>query len=75
MDTPPDPFFDLLKRFHQRLVQEKVDNQLLEVLQQAFEKVFDQERILLSRPERKRLFHRASILVLTDLIATLARDD
>jgi hypothetical protein len=75
MLTPPDPYLDLLKRTYQSLVQEKVDNQLLEVLQQAFEKVFDQNHILLSRAGKKRLFHQASKLVLTDVLAKLDDDN
>jgi hypothetical protein len=75
MSTPLDPSFDLLKQTYQSLEQEKVDDQLLEVLQQAFDKVLDQGHVLLSRPERKRLFHNASKLVLADVLAKLDRDN
>ena len=74
MQIPPDPFPDLLHRMTQRLQEEKVDNQILEILQQAFDTIFDQNHILLSRPERIRLFRQASKSVLTDVLEKLDRD-
>ena len=75
MITPPDPSFELLQRINQRLLQEKVDNQLLEILEQAFKKVMDEEHILLSRPERIRLSRQVSKSVLTEALAKLDRDN
>ena len=67
----PGSYVDLLKRITQRVQQAKVDNQILEILQRVFEKELDQQKVVLSRPERVRLFHQVTKAVLTDLLAKL----
>ena len=76
MITPPNPYpnSDPLKRMTQRMQQRKVDSQVLEILQQVFEKELEQENILLSRPERIRLFRQTAKVVLTDMLAKIERD-
>ena len=51
--------------------QAKVDNQILEIMQRVFEKELDQQKVVLSRPERVRLFRQVTKAVLTDLLAKL----
>jgi len=80
MSTPPnsysdaDPSFDLVKRITQRLQQGGVNNQILEILQQAVEKEFDKNHILLSRPEKIRLYRLVTKAVLTDMLAKIEGD-
>ena len=75
MLNPPNPnpgsYVDLLKRMTQRVQQAKVDNQILETVQQVVEKELDQQNIVLSRPERVRLFRQVTKAVLTDMLAKL----
>jgi hypothetical protein len=67
----PGSYIDLLKRMTQRVQQAKVDNQILEIVQQVFEKELDQQKIVLSRPERVRLFRQVTKAVLIDMLAKL----
>ena len=69
-----DPSFDLVKRITQRLQQGGVNNQILEILQQAVEKEFDKNHILLSRPEKIRLYRLVTKAVLTDMLAKIGGD-
>jgi hypothetical protein len=57
---------ELLKHMTQRMQQHKVDNQIFELLLQVFEKELSQGRIVLSRPERVRLFQQVSKAILTE---------
>ena len=63
----PGSYDDVLKRMTRRMQQNGVDNQILEILQQAFEKEL-QHGIILSRPERNRLFQQVSKAILTDVL-------
>lgn len=62
---------DLLKRMTRRMQQNRVDNQILEILQQVFEKEFGKENIVLSRPERIRLFQQVTKAILTDVLGKI----
>ena len=64
-------YVDLLKRIAQRVPQVKVDDQILEIVQQVVEKGLDQQNIVLSRPERVRLFRQVTQAVLIELLAKL----
>ena len=66
-----DSYGDLLKRVTQRVQQAKVDSQILEIVQQIVEKELGQQKIVLSRPERVRLFRQVMKAVLTDLLTKL----
>ena len=59
---------DLLKLMTRHAQQNKVDNQILEILQQFFEKELGKEQMVLSRPERVRLFRQITKTVLTDML-------
>ena len=68
------PFFDeLVKRMADHIHREKVDDRLLEIIQQAFEKTMSQNHVLLSRPVREQLFQKVTEKVLADLMAKLQR--
>ena len=62
---------DLLKLMTRRVQQNKVDNQILEILQQVFEKEFGKENIVLSHPERIRLFQQVTKAILTDVLGKI----
>jgi len=80
MTTPPNSYsdaditFNLVKRITQRLQQGGVENQILEILQQAVEKEFDKNHILLSRPGKIRLNRLVTKAVLTDMLAKIERE-
>ena len=58
---------ELLKRMTQRAQHNGVDSQIFEILKQFFEKELGQEHMVLSRPERVRLFQQVTKAVLTDV--------
>jgi hypothetical protein len=62
---------DLRKRMTRRMRQDKLDSQVLQVLQQAFDKELGQERAMLSRPERIRLFQQVSVSILTSVLSKI----
>jgi hypothetical protein len=67
----PGSYDDLLKRMTQRVRENKIDNQIVEILQQVFEKEFGKESIVLSRPERIRLFQQVAKAILTDVLGKI----
>lgn len=67
----PDYYTDLLKRITQRVQQKKIDDQILEVVQQAFEIELNRESIIFSRSERVRLFRQVAKTVLTDALGKI----
>jgi hypothetical protein len=77
MFNPPNPYqnsgsyIDLLKRMTQRVQQQKVDDRLLEILQQVFEKELETGNIVLSRSERVRLFRQVTKAILTNMLGKL----
>ena len=77
INPPPTSFqnsgsyHDLLKRMTHQVQQNKVDDQILIILQQVFEKELGKENIVLSRPERVRLFRQVTKAVLTDMLGNL----
>ena len=74
MLNPPDSdqnagsYVDLLKRMTQRVQQKKVDDQILEIVRQAFKAALDTENILLTKPEKVRLLRQVTTAVLTDML-------
>ena len=76
MFNPPNSqnsgsYIDLLKRITQQVQQKKVDDQMLAIMQQVFENELDKENIVLSRPERVRLFRQVTKAILTDMLGKL----
>ncbi|MCB0196158.1 MAG: hypothetical protein KDJ65_29675 [Anaerolineae bacterium] len=74
MDNPPNfyqnpgSYDDILKQMTQRMQQKQVDNQIVTMLQQAFEKELTQGNLVLSRSERGRLFQQVSKTILRNVI-------
>jgi hypothetical protein len=66
---------DLLKRMTQRVQQHKVDDQIVEILQQVFEKEFNKESVVLSRPDRVRLFQQISKAILTEAFGKIGEPE
>ncbi len=67
----PGSYVDLLKRITQRVQQKEVDDQILEIVKQVFERELDKENIVLSRPERVRLFRQVTKAVLADVLGKI----
>jgi hypothetical protein len=55
----------------QRVQSAKIDDQIFEVVTRAYEVALNEEGILLSRPERKRLLSQILKLVLDDMLKKL----
>ena len=62
---------DLLKLMTRRAQQDEIDNQILEVLKQFFEKELGKENRVLSRPERVRLFQQVTKAILADVLGKI----
>lgn len=62
---------DILKRMTRRVRENKVDNQIFGILQQVFEKELTQGNIVLSRPDRVRLFQQVTRAILTDVLGRI----
>ena len=67
----PGSYVNLQKRMLQRVQSAKVNDQIFEVVKQAYEVALNEEGILLSRPERKRLLSQILKLVLDDMLKKL----
>ena len=67
----PGSYVDLLKRMTQHVQQAKVEDQILEMVQQVVERELAQQKIVLSSPERVRLFRQITKVVLTDLLTKI----
>ena len=65
------PYHDIQKKMIQSVMAAKVDDQILRILQAMYEKELEQRNIMLSRPERKRLFQQVVKAVLTEILAKL----
>ncbi len=64
-------YVDILKRMIQRVQYNKVDDQILEILQKVFEKELGKENIVLSRSERVRLYQQVTKTILTDVLGKI----
>ena len=67
----PGSYVNLQKRMLQRVQSAKIDDQIFEVVTRAYEVALNEEGILLSRPERKRLLSQILKLVLEDMTRKL----
>ena len=64
-------YVDLKKRMLQRVQSAKINDQIFQAVQQAYENALQTENIVLSRPERKRLLSQILKDVLDDMIQKL----
>lgn len=67
----PGSYVNLQKRMLQRLQSARIDDQIFEVVKQAYEVALNEEGILLSQPERKRLLSQLLKMVLEDMTRKL----
>lgn len=68
----PGSYDDVLKRMTRRIKQQKVDQQIFHILLQVYEKEL-QHGVILSRPERTRLFQQVSRQILADVLGKIDR--
>lgn len=66
----PGSYFNLIERMYKK-VSANVNGQILEILQKAYENALNEENIVLSRPERKRLFSQIVKMVTEDVLKKL----
>jgi len=64
-------YVDLQKRMLARLQAARVDEQVLDVLQKAYERELAAEQIVLSRPERARLFAQSMKAVFANVLTKI----
>ena len=67
----PGSYDDILKRMTRRIRENKIDNQILGILQQVFEKELSKGNIVLSRPDRVRLFQQVAKAILADVLGKI----
>lgn len=68
--SDPGSYVDLRKRLLQSVQSAKINDQIIEIIKKALEA----EHVVLSRPERKRLFSQIVNLVAEDLTRKLEDD-
>lgn len=66
----PGSYHNLKERIYKK-VSAKVNDQIFVILQTAYENALNEENVVLSRPERKRLFSQILKLVLEDIARKL----
>ena len=73
--SQPDPnsfsYVNLQKRMLQNVKATQVNDQIFQIVQNAFEAALRQENVLLSRPERRRLFSQILKSILEDMLKKL----
>jgi len=62
----PGSYHNLQERMYKK-VSANVNNQILEILQKAYENALYEENVALSRPERKRLLSQIVKMVMEDV--------
>jgi len=66
----PGSYHNLKERMYKK-VSANVNEQILEMMMKAYENALDEENIMLSRPERKRLFSQIIQMVMEDILKKL----
>ena len=69
----PGSYVNLQKRMFQKVQDAKVNDHIFEIVQMAYEEALTAENIVLSRPERQRLFSQILKMVLEDMVKKLDR--
>jgi hypothetical protein len=70
-DPSRSSYVNLKKRMLQKVQDSKVNDQIFEIVRKAFEDALNQENVVLSRPERMRLFSQILQSVLEDMVRKL----
>jgi hypothetical protein len=68
----PGSYHNLQERMYKK-VSANVNDQLLGILQKAYENALHEENVALSRPERNRLFSQIVKMVMEDVLKKLNR--
>jgi hypothetical protein len=68
----PGSYHNLEARVYKK-VSAKVNEQILEIMMKAYENALDEENVVLSRPERKRLLSRIVTMVMEDMSRNIDR--
>jgi hypothetical protein len=63
----PGSYVDLRKRMFQHVQDLKVNDQIFDVVKNAYEQALARENVVLSRPERTRLLSQIMKMVLDDM--------
>ena len=66
-----ESYDDLLKLIIQHAQQNEIDNQIVEIFKQFFEKELSKENRLFSRPERTHLFQQVTKTILADVLGKI----
>ena len=66
----PGSYHNLKERMYKK-VSANVNDQILGILQKAYENALHEENVVLSRPERKRLFSQIITMVMEDMLKKL----
>ena len=61
-------YVDLQKRMFARIQAAKIDEQILDILQTAYKRELAAEHIVLSKPERERLFEQSMKAVFASVL-------
>ena len=67
----PGSYHNLKERMYKKVKSAKVNEQILEIMMKAYENALYEENVVLSRPERKRLFSQIVNLVFEDILKKL----
>ena len=67
-----DSYFDLLKRITQLVQKKKVEKQILQIVQQVFEKELNNANVVLTPPDKTRLLQQVTRTVLTEAITRIS---
>lgn len=67
----PGSYVELRKRMLRHVQDQKVNDQIFEIVKNAYEQALTRENIVLSRPERIRLLSQIMKLVLEDMAKRL----
>ena len=63
----PGSYYNLKERMYKK-VSANVNDQIREIMVKAYENALYEENVVLSRPERKRLFSQISEMVFNDIL-------
>jgi len=63
----PGSYHNLKERMYKK-VSAQVNDQIFEIIMKAYENALNEENVVLSRPERNRLFKQIIKLVLEDIV-------
>jgi hypothetical protein len=63
----PGSYFNLKERIYKR-VSSNVNDQIFETMTRSYENALQEENIVLSRPERKRLLGQIMTMVMDDML-------